>query len=177
MNLGAKMRLNLGSGDSKFDGFTSVDLYDEAADIKADLCALPFEDSSIEDIICLQTVEHIPYDKTQQMFKEMYRVLKPGAKAHIECPDMLHAAVDIVLTGDLDQKWIQHIWGEYYRPWDVGRYGPEATELPGAKHFTGFTFKSMKRICGEIGFEVQESTRKHMDVPETLAVDLIKGVT
>lgn len=167
-------RLNLGAGDSNFAGFTSVDLYDDAADVKADLCDLPFEDNSVDEIICLQTVEHIAYQKTEKMFMEMYRVLKPGCKAHIECPDLMHAAVDIILTGDIDEKWIKHIYGEYHRPWDIGRYGEGAVDHEGSKHRTGFTFKRMKRICERVGFEVQESTRKHMDVPETLAVDLIK---
>lgn len=169
------MRLNLGSGNSQFAGFTSVDLYDDAADVKADLCDLPFEDNSVDEIICLQTIEHISYDKTDKMFQEMHRVLKPGCKAHIECPDLLYAAREIVETGDIDDKWIKHIWGEYFRPWDLDRYGSTAIDHEGSKHRTGFTFKRIERICGEIGFEVKEATRKHMDVPETLAVDLIKG--
>ena len=170
----AELKLNLGSGDSEFAGFTSVDLYDDAADVKADLCELPFEDNSVDEIICLQTVEHIGYDKTEDMFQEMYRVLKPGSKAHIECPDLLYAAKEILFTGDVDNKWIKHIYGEYYRPWDINRYGPSAVDHEGSKHRTGFTFKRIKRICEGMGFEVKESSRKHMDVPETLAVDLIK---
>lgn len=172
----AEVKLNLGSGDSQYAGFTSVDLYDEAAEIKADITELPFEDNSVDEIVCLQTVEHIAYNKTQKMFMEMYRVLKPGCKAHIECPDLMYAARAIVETGDIEQKWIQHIYGEYHRPWDIGRYGPTAVDHEGSKHRTGFTFSSMKRICEGIGFDVEESSRKHMDVPETLSVDLTKPV-
>lgn len=170
------LRINLGAGDSQYTGYTSIDLYDDAADIKADLCDLPFENNSVDEILCLQTVEHIAYYKTQKMFMEMYRVLKPGCKAHIECPDLLYAAREIMLTGDIDQKWIQHIYGEYHRPWDVGRYGEGAVDYVGARHVTGFTFKRIQRICGDIGFQVEDATRKFMDVPETLAVDLIKPI-
>ena len=171
----AELKLNLGSGDSQYEGYISVDLYDNAADVKADLCDLPFDDNSVDDIVCYQTVEHIPYHKTQKMFMEMYRVLKPGSKAHIECPDLLYAAKKIVETEDIYQKWVEHIWGGYHRPWDVGRYGPEAEFLPGAIHYNGFTLKRMKNICEPLGFEVVESRRKQMNVPETLSVDLIKG--
>lgn len=167
-------KLNLGSGDSQFEGFISVDKYDDTADVKADLADLPFDDNSVDEIVCFQTVEHIPYHQTQKMFMEMHRVLKPGCKAHIECPDLLYAAKAIAETGDIEQKWLQHIYGEYHRPWDVNRYGPEAVFLPGAIHYTGFTFKKMQRICEPMGFKVVESARKHMDVPETLSVDLIK---
>lgn len=168
------LKLNLGSGDSEFEGFTSVDLYDESADVKADLCDLPFDDQSVDEIICLQTIEHIAYNKTEKMFEEMYRVLKPGKTAHIECPDLLIAAMNIVSTGDVEQKWIQHIYGEYYRPWDIERYGPSAVDFEGAKHRTGFTFESIKRICEPIGFEVEETLRKYMDVPETLSINLTR---
>jgi predicted SAM-dependent methyltransferase len=166
-------RLNLGAGNSGFQGFTSVDLYDDAADVKADLCDLPFDDNSVDEIICLQTIEHISYDKTEKMFQEMHRVLKEGCNAHIECPDLLYAAKEIVATGDIDDKWIKHIWGEYYRPWDTNRY-PDAENHEGSKHRTGFTLKRMKRICEPLGFKVTEASRKHMDVPETLAVELRK---
>lgn len=168
------LKLNLGSGDSKFHGFTSVDKYDDAADVKADLIDLPFPDNSVDEIKCYQTIEHIPYHQTDKMFQEMYRVLVPGGTAHIECPDLMYAAVAIVTSGDIDQKWIQHIYGEYHRPWDVGRYGEGAVFHDGSKHYQGWTFKRMKRICEPIGFKVEETTDKHMNVPETLSVILTK---
>lgn len=170
------MKLNLGSGDTKFPGFTSVDLYDDAADIKADICELPFPDESVEEIICLQTIEHISYARTEDMFKEMYRVLEPGGFAHIECPDILYAAEEIVKCEDIEDKWLKHIWGEYYRPWDKNRY-PDAENHEGSKHRTGFTFKRIKRICEPIGFDVKLADKKEMDVPETLSVVLAKNGT
>lgn len=171
--------VNLGSGDHRIPTgnggwFTNVDLYDETADIRADICELPFSDNSIEEIRCYQTIEHIPYNKTQQMFEEMYRVLKPGCHADVECPDMMYAAKAIVETGDIEDKWIHHIWGEYYRPWDVGRYGDTYEDHPGARHVTGFTLKRIKDICEPIGFTVEEMTDKYMNVPETLSVRLTK---
>jgi hypothetical protein len=167
-------KLNLGSGDSKFPGFLSVDKYDNTADVKADICDLPFADNSVEEIKCYQTIEHIPYHQTQKMFEEMYRVLQPGGTAHIECPDLIYAAVDIVTSGDLEQKWLQHIYGEYHRPWDVGRYGEEAVFHPGSIHYQGWTLKRLKRICEPIGFTVEEASVKHMNVEETLSVILRK---
>jgi len=171
--------INLGSGDQRiyYDNgkpFTNVDKYDETADVMADICELPFPDNSIEEIRAYQVVEHIPYNKTEQMFEEMYRVLKPGGRAWIECPDLMYAAKAIVETGDIDQIWLQHIYGQYHRPWDVERYGESAIEHPGSKHFTGFTMKKMKRICEPLGFTVTEPETKYMDVPETLSVILTK---
>lgn len=170
----AKVKLNLGSGDNHFDGFTNVDKYDKTAEVMADITELPFEDNTVAEIKCYQTVEHIPYHQTDQMFQEMYRVLKPGGTAHIECPDLMFAARAIVETGDVDQKWVQHIYGQYHRPWDVERYGPNAVFHDGSKHYNGFTFMKMKRICEPLGFKVERAKGKHMNVPETLSVLLTK---
>lgn len=169
----AELKLNLGSGDQRFEGFINIDLYDDSADIKADICQLPYADNSVDEILCLQTIEHIAYNRTEEMFKEMYRVLKPGGKAHIECPDMMSAAKSIYETGDIDDKWIKHIWGEYFRPWDKDRY-EEAENHEGSKHRTGFTYQRLCRICLPLGFKVEQDNYKFMDVDETLSVDLIK---
>lgn len=167
------MRLNLGAGDTKFDGYISVDKYDKAADVQADITELPYKDNSVESIIAYQVIEHIPYDKTEQMFAEMYRVLKPGGEAYIECPDIEYAAVEIAMSGDIEDKWLRHIWGEYYRPWDTKRY-PDALDHAGSKHVTGFTFNRLKRLVEPLGFKIEKNPNKHLDVPENLSVVLTK---
>lgn len=167
------MKLNLGAGDSKFDGYISVDKWDKEADVQADICELPYEDNSIDGIIAYQVIEHIPYNKTEDMFKEMYRVLKSGCEALIECPDIEYAAQEIAMTGELEDKWLRHIWGEYYRHWDTGRY-EDALDHAGSKHVTGFTLKRLKRICEPLGFTVIQNMTKHLDVPENLSVILCK---
>lgn len=170
-----EIRLNLGSGDSKFGGFISVDKYDETADVRADICELPYKDNTVSEIRAYQVIEHIPYNKTEDMFKEMYRVLKPGGTAHLECPDAVWVAEHIIANdGDFEDIHIKHLFGEYHRPWDIGRYGPEAVEHPGSKHFTMFTFKRLKKIVEPIGFKIKETTEKHLDVPENLSVILCK---
>lgn len=167
------MRLNLGAGDHLIKGFLSVDLYDKDADIKADICDLPFDNDSVDEIIASQVIEHIPYNKTYQMFSEMYRVLKKGCYAHIECPDVEYAAQKIVETGDIDDIWLHHLWGEYYRPWDKERY-EDCTNHEGSKHVTGFTLNRIKRICEPIGFNVKKVEPVFIKVPENLAVRLKK---
>ena len=166
-------KLNLGAGDTKFEGYLSVDKYDKAADVQADLADLPFEDNSVESIIAYQVIEHIPYNETEQMFKEMYRVLKPGGEALIECPDIEYAAMEICITGDIEDKWLRHIWGEYYRPWDGNRY-EDYLNHEGSKHVTGFTLNRLKRIVEPIGFSISKNEVKHLDVPENLSVRLTK---
>ena len=64
--------------------YISCDIESPLADIKADICALPFDDNSFDWILCNHVLEHIPSD-TKAM-KELYRVLKPGGKALLQVP-------------------------------------------------------------------------------------------
>lgn len=79
------MRLNLGANDRSFEGFLSVDIV-PPADFVADLTKpWPWPDSSVEEIIAFDVIEHLP-DKRHTM-NEMWRVLTPGGIARIQVPD------------------------------------------------------------------------------------------
>lgn len=168
-------KLNLGSGDSRFDGFISVDKYDKAADVQADICELPYKNNSVDEIVAYQVIEHIPYNKTDDMFAEMYRVLKKGGTATVECPDMEYICQDIAMTGDIKHEWMVSIWGEYYRPWDKNRY-ENCEDHEGSKHKTGFTFKKLQRICEPLGFTLERLPWQdsQIKVPENLSARLTK---
>lgn len=165
-------KLNLGAGDSKFEGFTSVDLYDDEADVKADICDLPFENGSVEAIVAFQVIEHIPYWKSEQMFKEMYRVLQKGGYVEIETPDIDYIAKDILENG-LTDKWIYSLVGEYYRPWDKGRY-EDWDNVAAAIHRNPWNFKRIQDICLPLGFRVKRTKPRQIQVEENMAVWLTK---
>lgn len=64
--------------------YTTTDLNSPIADVKADICNLPFEDNTYDFIICNHVLEHIP-DDTKAM-QELYRVLAPGGTAILQVP-------------------------------------------------------------------------------------------
>src|SRR5690606_18016723 len=68
--------------------YTSTDLNSPLADVKADICDLPFKGDSYDFILCNHVLEHIP-DDTQAM-KELYRILKPGGTAILQIPQNLN---------------------------------------------------------------------------------------
>ena len=64
--------------------YTTCDLESPLADIKADICDLPFDDASFDWVLCNHVLEHIPND-TKAM-QELFRVLKPGGTALLQVP-------------------------------------------------------------------------------------------
>ncbi|MDX1463514.1 MAG: methyltransferase domain-containing protein [Marinirhabdus sp.] len=91
--------------------YTTTDLNSPIADVKADICDLPFEDNTYDFIICNHVLEHIP-DDTKAM-RELYRVLAPGGTAILQVPydrDRQHTFEDPSIT---DPKERAAIFGQY----------------------------------------------------------------
>jgi SAM-dependent methyltransferase len=71
--------------------YTTTDLFSPLADVKADICDLPFDDNTYDIILCNHVLEHIP-DDTKAM-QELYSVLKPGGMGIFQIPQDLSRAV------------------------------------------------------------------------------------
>nr|WP_314835996.1 methyltransferase domain-containing protein [uncultured Flavobacterium sp.] len=91
--------------------YTTTDLFSPLADVKADICDLPFEDNQYDVILCNHVLEHIP-DDTKAM-QELYRVLKPGGMAILQIPQDLSRATTFADDSITDQKERAKIFGQY----------------------------------------------------------------
>ena len=78
------MRLNLGCGSKKVEGFIGVDI--KSADVVADIRKLPFDDDSVDEIMAIHVCEHAFQHEIVAMIREWLRVLKPGGKMALELP-------------------------------------------------------------------------------------------
>ena len=91
--------------------YTTTDLLSPLADVKADICNLPFEDNTYDIIFCNHVLEHIP-DDTKAM-QELYRVLKPGGMGIFQIPQDLPRATTFSDDSIVDQKERAKIFGQY----------------------------------------------------------------
>lgn len=86
------MKINLGAGDIKLDGYVTVD-YDSKTnpdyqlDIEKDI--LPFEDNSVDTVVAHHILEHLGEGYFHAL-KEIYRVCKHGAVVDICVPHPRH---------------------------------------------------------------------------------------
>lgn len=91
--------------------YTTTDLNSPLADVKADICNLPFKDNSYDFILCNHVLEHIP-DDTKAM-QELYRVLKPGGTAILQIPQDLSRDTTFEDNAITSQKERARIFGQY----------------------------------------------------------------
>lgn len=91
--------------------YTTTDLLSPIADVKADICDLPFENNSYDIILCNHVLEHIP-DDTKAM-QELYRVMKPGGWGIFQVPQDLKREITFEDDSITDKAERTKIFGQY----------------------------------------------------------------
>ena len=103
---GEPIRLNLGCGDKILPGYINVDVVSERAGNKPDfvtdirnLKGIP--DSFAEEVLAVHVVEHFWRWEVLDVIKEWCRVLKPGGKMILECPNLRSACEEFLRNEEL----------------------------------------------------------------------------
>ena len=91
--------------------YTTTDLNSPLADVKADICHLPFDEDTFDVILCNHVLEHIP-DDTKAM-QELYRVMKPGGWGIFQIPQDLKREQTFEDNTITDRKERARIFGQY----------------------------------------------------------------
>ncbi len=91
--------------------YTTTDLNSPLADVKADICHLPFADEVYDVVLCNHVLEHIP-DDTKAM-QELFRILKPGGMAILQIPQDLGRKTTYEDDSITDKEERARIFGQY----------------------------------------------------------------
>lgn len=110
----APLKLDLGCGPNKREGFIGVDerQFDGKVDVVTDLRKKwPWKDDSVDEVVASHFLEHLDGMERVHFVNELYRVLKVGAKAQIVTPHWAAARA----YGDLTHKWppVSEFWYAY----------------------------------------------------------------
>ncbi|MEI8120593.1 MAG: methyltransferase domain-containing protein [bacterium] len=81
-----KVRLHLGCGDERLEGWVNVDFHNPRADQSVDLFSQPWpwSDSSVDVVYMHHFLEHFP--KLIETLREVHRILKPGGGFRVIVP-------------------------------------------------------------------------------------------
>ena len=95
----------------KHINYTTTDLNSPLADVKADICNLPFDDNSFDVILCNHVLEHIPEDL--KAMQELHRVLKPNGWGVFQIPQDIKREKTFEDNSITDKKERAKIFGQY----------------------------------------------------------------
>lgn len=91
--------------------YTTTDLNSPLADVKADICDLPFANDSFDIILCNHVLEHIPNDR--KAMEELHRVMKPGGWGIFQVPQDLQREKTFEDPSITDKRERARIFGQY----------------------------------------------------------------
>lgn len=146
-----QVKLNLGCGDKILPGYINVDIAEERAgrqpDVNCDLRNLEkFDTAFADEILAVHVVEHFWRWEVTDILKEWVRVLKPGGKLILECPNLKSACEEFLKNPDLgarpDGNGQRTMWVFYGDP----RWAD-----PLMVHRWGYTPVSLAQVMNEVG--------------------------
>lgn len=114
------MKLNVGCGNNKIDGYINIDTEESCApDLVHNLLKgpLPYEDGSVEEILFFHCIEHVQKGYHDLILQEFYRLLKGGGTLLISYPNFWECA----------QRWKQNTDGNR-KFWEATLYGRQLYE-------------------------------------------------
>lgn len=147
------VRLHLGCGSRLFDNYINVDGDYMAHDLNVTIHDItkvfPLSDNCVDEILTVHVIEHISRQYILPMYKEFYRICKPGGFVATEWPDLLKMCQEVVNNPDCfwthDKRLLKRTISGIYG--DSVRY-PDPTML----HKWGYSADSMSKIFAEAGF-------------------------
>jgi len=144
------IKLNLGCGDKILANYINVDVASERAgekpDVISDIRKLTFNDNYADEILSVHVIEHFWRWEVLDILKEWLRVLKPGGKIIIECPNLVSACQEFLKNPDLHSS-----------PGPEGQktmwvfYGDPKWKDPLMVHRWGYTPRSLAYLMHEAG--------------------------
>lgn len=153
-------KLNLGCGNNILKNYTNIDQFNnlKGVDIKCNIRELPYDDSSVDEILISHVMEHFSFDDVQIVFKEMSRVLKIDGILEIYVPDFI-SCIDKWNNAEDDWSSLEWIFG--------------SQSHPGNFHLCGYTIESMKKIVEDFNFEIVENKLRNNPVSNDVEIKCV----
>jgi predicted SAM-dependent methyltransferase len=135
------VKYNLGCGSKILDGYINVDL-NPNANVKCDIRKLPDEwEDTADEIMAIHVIEHFYRWEAPELVKEWRRVLKPGGKLILECPNLLKLCqIFLAKFPPVDQAY----WG---------LYGDQRHQDPLMCHRWGYIPETLYQLVKDAGFK------------------------
>ena len=97
------IKLHLGCGQDYWKGYVNIDLdVKSKADVVADLCDIGaiYKTAEIEEVVMIHSLSYLRLWQARILFKDIFKLLKPGGRFVAEFPDLKKCAELILRGGD-----------------------------------------------------------------------------
>jgi len=119
-------------------------------DMLMDVRKLDFEDNSIDEILCVNLIDHLKKEEFIRVLKEWKRVLVKGGKLIIDVDDRQKQAKMLAQAKTIEEiEWALRLI-----------YCDHAAE--GRTHWWGYTPKYLRRVLSEAGFKYLWTRRDYI---------------
>lgn len=146
-----KVRLNLGSGDKNLPGYINIDFAPSRKGVKpdiiGDLRSLDLPENYADEIMAIHVIEHFYQWEAGPLLAGWKRILKPGGKIILECPNLLSAAKALVANPALASGKGLDLQTTM---WPF--FGDPAWQDPLMCHRWGYTPDSLMQALRDVGF-------------------------
>ena len=143
----APLRLHLGCGSVRREGYVNLDKYPtKGADRVMPADRLFYDDASVDEIYSSHMLEHLSPEELESAIKEWRRVLKPGSKVTVRCPNF-EVYLREWLAGD----------DEYRLGWGRINIFGHSGRGEGMWHRIGFSPGVLSRVFENHGFRTLKS--------------------
>jgi ubiquinone/menaquinone biosynthesis C-methylase UbiE len=170
------IKLNLGCGDKILEGYVNVDVVNERAgkspDVVCDIKKLDkFDSNYADEVMAIHVVEHFDRWDIVEILREWSRVLKPGGKMILECPNLESACKeflkDPINHSKPNQNGQRTMWVFY---------GDPSWRDPLMMHKWGYTPRSLAQVMHEAGLMdlKQEPAQYKLREPRDMRVTGLK---
>lgn len=172
MTAPSSIRINLGSGHWKLDGWVNVDIDpDSRPDVLADLAlGLPFQSGCADFIHTEDFIDQLELEAAGDFLRECHRILRPGGVIRILTPDIQKLCEMYVNhPQSLKDLWREHVGVPL-------KFGTAAEIVNVGMRFAGHTFlydaetfEHLARLCG---FEPRQVSYQESEHESLRGLDL-----
>ena len=143
-----EIKLHVGCGNNRFDGYINIDAVSPKADWNVDLDAIGLPESSVARIEGYHVIEHLSLPQAKSFLNNAHRVLKPGGKIILEYPDIAKITV-MLARADFEL--------DFLNDHPLGLRGLFGEPKPGMNNYDfhrwGYSAANMQQILNESGFK------------------------